>query len=720
MIQKLIILLLIFISIVYCQPKNTRIFPVTIRDISPLTNPDYEIKNNNTVVKGIVKPKLNPIDRSPVYCCGDNHAPSNTATNFVVHNQSTFHSWFHDVPGVNTPVYINLVFTQNETDPRVYYYEDKYFFPIDGKGFQDPSYRGRKPNEPIYKDNNGFGHNYHFSLEMHASFTYIGGEVFNFKGDDDVWVFIDNKLVIDLGAPHTAESGTVNLDDLGLKIGNRYNFDFFYCERHTYDSYIQITTSLALECKYTDYCGVCEGTGKCCNPDSCYGNLSPCGTWECPPPKGLAPGKDWRYNCIMNEPNCTLQDTMCSSYACSPDTKKCEVIQNKDPCPFTNFCDKQACSEEMGGCYEVETKCFSADHSDPTCWATPCTNNTCQVINLCNDMNPCTIDTCIPGFGCSHIKNTCDDHDHCTIDTCGVDGCVNEKIPNCQPCAEPNPCIPDPTNLCVRRECNPYNSSLCNDVALTDCDDGNLCTTDSCDPKTGKCSNVPVECEAKDACNKPQCNMATGQCIITDVCNDGSICTEDSCSPDGKCINTKITCDDKNKCTNDYCKIGEGCMHSNITCLPSSVCVVASCDPKLGCVEAPVICSSPSFCMVGQCDINYGGCNIYPRVCVPSNPHCQYGICDNATQSCKFKDFDPLPFRCQSAGVKAAVGIGAAATAGIVIGGAAALGLAIFGAKKGYDSWKGMKNNQMAVSSENPLYEPSPHQGTNPLYTNPS
>ncbi len=196
-----------------CDPELV----ATLRDFSQ-SHPDFE--SVIAVDPGIVAETLGA-DGLPVYAGGT----AGTTT-----GQASFDQWYRDVAGVNMnlPITIALVDQGNGT----FVYESAAFFPIDGQGF----------------GNEGNAHNYHFTLEMHAQFTYEGGEVFTFRGDDDLFTFVNGHLAIDLGGVHGPLVGTVDFDamaaQLGITPGNTYPIDFFFAERHTTESNFRIETTI--------------------------------------------------------------------------------------------------------------------------------------------------------------------------------------------------------------------------------------------------------------------------------------------------------------------------------------------------------------------------------------------------------------------------------------------------------------------------------------------
>ena len=91
--------------------------------------------------------------------------------------------------------------------------------------------------------------NQHFCFESHAKFTHKPGLKFSFRGDDDIWVYVDNKLAVDLGGTHLAAPGYVNLDKFkgksgALVVGNQYDLDIFFCDRRTTMSNVRIKTNM--------------------------------------------------------------------------------------------------------------------------------------------------------------------------------------------------------------------------------------------------------------------------------------------------------------------------------------------------------------------------------------------------------------------------------------------------------------------------------------------
>ncbi|MFN3167185.1 MAG: fibro-slime domain-containing protein [Phycisphaeraceae bacterium] len=167
----------------------------------------------------------------------------------MISSESSFNQWYRDVPGVNITVPYSITLDNGQEEPGGLYSfaveKPHYFFPIDGQGWGDTAV-----------DKYGHHRNFYFTYEIHTEFTYIPQDerdyemVFSFTGDDDVWVFINGKLVVDLGGVHGQAHGSVNLDDvaseIGLIEGETYTLDFFFAERHTTESNFRMETTLTL------------------------------------------------------------------------------------------------------------------------------------------------------------------------------------------------------------------------------------------------------------------------------------------------------------------------------------------------------------------------------------------------------------------------------------------------------------------------------------------
>ncbi|MBI3178454.1 MAG: hypothetical protein HYZ27_02260 [Deltaproteobacteria bacterium] len=353
-------------------------------------------------------------------------------------------------------------------------------------------------------------------------------------------------------------------------------------------------------CTESDLCNAGDGTcaGKLVNCD----DTNPCTADQCDKKAGCLHNNsagpcDDGNNCTLNDScsngkcdgktvdaaNYCNDNNVCTNDSCNPalgcvnkialgvqceDGNACSVgdkCDDKGQCvPGTNTCacdtDAQCEAKDDGNLCNGTLFCDKATALSQ-CKLKPGSSITC---NTSND-NACSKTVCEPATGkcVAQVQPTglpCDaDKSVCTTD----DGC---KSGQCAPgkllaCDDKNPCTLDTCDDAAGCQYTPTSGA---------CDvDGDACTqNDAC--KSGKCeAGVKKVCEDGEVCTADSCNKVTAQCEfkpLSQGCTDGSECTiGDACGTDPKtgkhtCLaGNGPNCDDGNPCTLDTCEIAAGC-----------------------------------------------------------------------------------------------------------------------------------------------------------------
>ena len=248
------------------------IVQATVRDLKGQDetggHPDFEV-NPYAAETGIVGPygAALDIDGKPDYALGSSGSNPGDPRVDTTHGETYFYDWYHNTTNnMSTPIWLELTHQGN----GVYEFRDPRFFPIDGHLFA------------TYHTGDGGNHNFHFTLELHTIFTYYGtSEYFRlYKSDDDMFLYIDGKLVLDIGGVHSPESRYLRIEDrdgyggdvylymevdgngdpiaphyayvdLNLQPNETYTFDLFYAERHTVQSHLEFSTTIELKINFT-------------------------------------------------------------------------------------------------------------------------------------------------------------------------------------------------------------------------------------------------------------------------------------------------------------------------------------------------------------------------------------------------------------------------------------------------------------------------------------
>jgi len=143
-----------------------------------------------------------------------------------------------------------------------------------------------------------------------------------------------------------------------------------------------------------------------------------------------------------------------------------------EECPTPGQCQVGVCDPTTGAC-DVTFEPFGT---------------ACDDGNGCTDNDFCGVSVCLPG-----PPHSCDDFDPCTTDACVAGACGHGAVQ-----------CPPPSDVCVAPVCrSDFSSGLrgCGFEPITDCchddaecDDGNVCTHDACDPGSHRCAHTPLQC----------------------------------------------------------------------------------------------------------------------------------------------------------------------------------------------------------------------------------
>jgi fibro-slime domain-containing protein len=213
---------------------------ITIRDFHEV-HPDFQ-NNISGLTTGMVDSTL--VSGVPVFVASNGTGAVNNAT--------TFASWFSGACDSATPsatcvaAYDEKINATVNTSTGQLTYNSSSFFPLD-------SITGITGDG----DSNN-NHNYFFTVQFGLDLVYDPNltNTFLFSGDDDVWVFINDQLVIDMGGVHSVKTASFNMNTIaanqGIQAGEQYSLDFFFAERHFTQSNVNISSYLGKPASVTE------------------------------------------------------------------------------------------------------------------------------------------------------------------------------------------------------------------------------------------------------------------------------------------------------------------------------------------------------------------------------------------------------------------------------------------------------------------------------------
>jgi len=344
------------------------------------------------------------------------------------------------------------------------------------------------------------------------------------------------------------------------------------CQKATGCSYVAVDGSPCDDGNACTNGDACASSGDCASQkvQICDDN-EPCTFDGCSPTKGCI-SVAITVDCSDGN-GCTIGD-VCAGGKCKSGPPLA--------CADGNPCTDDSCDPQSG--------CVHLANAAPCDDKVPCTaNDVCKAgvcagaAVVCDDLNPCTADVCVGASGACKFSPLdglkCDDGNFCTVgDACTAAAKCQGVGKSC-----------DDGNLCTNDGC--FNNN-CTYSAIT-CNDNNPCTTDGCyfavgctfSANSATCSDGNA-CTTEDVCVNKACKPGPGK-----VCDDGELCTFDTCDASTGCAFTprSAACDDGDYCTaGDKCSLGKCAPGQAVNCDDGNACTAEVCIPKSGCAKANV------------------------------------------------------------------------------------------------------------------------------------